>query len=488
MRAGRIPLLALVTLSCLLPDTGSAIELEKGAFWEYRWSQSKATWSYPTRYEHGRIRFRLGSPSLLDGILMYDLETSGRTHYIRGITQLRENPFMPIWDRMGVDPTGGVWVTEAGSDVRVRVFRSTPGSQSGQKALFNYFDATANTLVRSTTVENDFWSGTASEQVQSESESPSCTPLPDGGYVCVGEDYAYSTRRDYWHGQLGPVGAYYISSWIDNSIPAGSTTERDIGLVGTSFQGDPDPAYELEAEPSSFEEPMPLPAADTLAGTVHEADDSYPIFITGVTSDLPVHDWFTFNLVNSRQVTVSIEWDPSFGSTDLDLVLTNYALTQAMDWSLDDNVSSGVRRESVSAWLGPGDWRVGVSGFDTNELAVEYVMTHDVPIAGVTVVASPPRIQQGQSSTVSWSSTNVGSCTYVAQRVGGPPAFGQNVGPSGTRTVSPVSDVIFSLYCNNVQGSSDSDSVRLFVPEPGAPALAAAALGALCALRAARRR
>jgi peptidoglycan-associated lipoprotein len=81
----------------------------------------------------------------------------------------------------------------------------------------------------------------------------------------------------------------------------------------------------------------------------------------------------------------------------------------------------------------------------------------------VNLQASPTFIQRGQSTTLTWSSTNATSLTLS-------PGVGQ-VAAEGTQTLSPTDAVTYTITATGPGGSADA-SVRVSVtaPAPAAPA------------------
>jgi len=85
----------------------------------------------------------------------------------------------------------------------------------------------------------------------------------------------------------------------------------------------------------------------------------------------------------------------------------------------------------------------------------------------VTLQATPPTVQRGQSSTLQWSSTNATSLT-IAPNVG-------TVNAEGTRSVTPNDSVTYTITAMGPGGSATA-SARITVnvpPPPPAPVAAA---------------
>jgi hypothetical protein len=98
----------------------------------------------------------------------------------------------------------------------------------------------------------------------------------------------------------------------------------------------------------------------------------------------------------------------------------------------------------------------GAGGSASDSVTVTVTAPASVPVVNISV--SPASIEQGQSATLSWTSTDADSC--VASN-----------GWSGTRStmgslsVSPAATAIYTLTCSG-EGGSTSDSVTVTVNEP----------------------
>jgi hypothetical protein len=76
----------------------------------------------------------------------------------------------------------------------------------------------------------------------------------------------------------------------------------------------------------------------------------------------------------------------------------------------------------------------------------------------VTLSASPSTIDQGQSTTLSWTSSGATSCTA---------AWSASTGPTGSEAVNPDVTSTYTMTCSGAGGSA-SDSVTVTVNEPPA--------------------
>jgi hypothetical protein len=82
------------------------------------------------------------------------------------------------------------------------------------------------------------------------------------------------------------------------------------------------------------------------------------------------------------------------------------------------------------------------------------------PVAVVNLLVTTSTIEQGESATLSWSSSDATACTATGSWSGG-----RNT--SGTEVVSPTATSTYSLTCNGGGGNS-SDSVTVVVNQPPA--------------------
>ncbi len=98
----------------------------------------------------------------------------------------------------------------------------------------------------------------------------------------------------------------------------------------------------------------------------------------------------------------------------------------------------------------------GPAGTFTDSVTVN-VIDPSVP-ATVSMSANPETIQVGESSTLSWSSTNANSCVIE-------PGIG-TVDPSGLITVSPTETTTYTITASSLGGSTDTASVTVTVTYP----------------------
>ncbi len=81
----------------------------------------------------------------------------------------------------------------------------------------------------------------------------------------------------------------------------------------------------------------------------------------------------------------------------------------------------------------------------------------------VTLQANPPAIERGQSTTLTWTSTNA-TTLNLAPQIG-------NVAPQGSMTVTPAASVTYNITATGPGGSANAN-VRVTVTAPPPPAAA----------------
>jgi len=92
------------------------------------------------------------------------------------------------------------------------------------------------------------------------------------------------------------------------------------------------------------------------------------------------------------------------------------------------------------------------------KLQVTYTPPTTLPKPTVTISANPATITLGQSSTLSWSSTDADS-VHIEPGIG-------LVGPSGAKLVSPTASTIYTATAYGPGGSSDPKNVLITVNPP----------------------
>jgi len=123
---------------------------------------------------------------------------------------------------------------------------------------------------------------------------------------------------------------------------------------------------------------------------------------------------------------------------------------------------SGARGTSGSESVSPSvttSYTLNCSGDGGNASdSVAVTVNAPFPAPAVSVTASPSTIDQGQSATISWNSTDATSCTASGGWSGAR-------GSSGSESVSPTATASYTLTCSG-DGGSANDSVTVIVTQP----------------------
>ncbi len=142
----------------------------------------------------------------------------------------------------------------------------------------------------------------------------------------------------------------------------------------------------------------------------------------------PYGNWAAIvaNLINSSTIPDS--------STSIHIVPSNY----------------GVGAQTISPRL---QWRpVGQQTWLTgcNSLSITFTITAPV-VPTVTLTANPAQLTVGESSTLTWSSTNASSCTASG-------GWSGSKATSGSQSVKPSSTVTYTLTCSNATSSAQASA------------------------------
>ena len=148
--------------------------------------------------------------------------------------------------------------------------------------------------------------------------------------------------------------------------------------------------------------------------------------------------------------------------------------SSTLTWSSTDATScsasgawSGAKATSGSQSVTPGSSAsytitcTGAGG-SANDSATVTVIPAPVPAPTATLNASPATIDEGQSSTLTWSSTDATSCTASG-------AWSGAKATSGSQSVAPGSTASYTITCTGAGGSTN-DSTTVTVNPASAPA------------------
>jgi hypothetical protein len=166
----------------------------------------------------------------------------------------------------------------------------------------------------------------------------------------------------------------------------------------------------------------------------------------------------TVNPVTVSAPTISFSASPSSvntgGSSNLSWSSTNATTCTA------SGAWSGTKATSGSLTVSPTGNSTytltctGTNGSTVSQSATVSVVSVSLPT--VSISASPTVVTSGNSSTITWSSTNATTCTASG-------AWSGTRATSGSLTVSPTTDSVYSLTCSGLGGSSSLQSVSINV-------------------------
>jgi hypothetical protein len=173
----------------------------------------------------------------------------------------------------------------------------------------------------------------------------------------------------------------------------------------------------------------------------------------------------------SQSVTVSVGTGPapsiSMSASPTSVIKGS---TSTITWSTTNATSctasgdwSGTRATSGSQSVTPPDGQsnyiltcVSSGGVSATQNIIVPATTSTSPLATVNISASPTTITSGNSSTITWSSTNATTCTASG-------AWSGTKATSGTATVSPTANSTYTLTCSGANATSGSNSVSITV-------------------------
>jgi|GEM_PF-1619625 len=167
--------------------------------------------------------------------------------------------------------------------------------------------------------------------------------------------------------------------------------------------------------------------------------------------------------------TVSISATPTlitFGqSSTLNWSSTNATgCTASNGWS-GAKALSGSQSVSPTATTTYALTCVGAGGTTTQQTTISVTSSTPPSMPTVTFSASPTSITSGQSSILTWSSTNASSCTASL-------GWSGTKATSGTQSVSPTATTTYSISCTGGGGTaSGSATVNVTVPATPQPTL-----------------
>jgi peptidoglycan/xylan/chitin deacetylase (PgdA/CDA1 family) len=175
--------------------------------------------------------------------------------------------------------------------------------------------------------------------------------------------------------------------------------------------------------------------------------------------------------VTAGQTYTYTEWYKSTVASEIDVEFTNASGAKSYGWVADVPSSNNAWQQiSASIVVPSGITKMSVYHLldKAGTLAIDDVslVGGSTPPPGaptVTISSNPTSIQSGQSSTITWSSTNATSCTATGSWTG-------TKATSGTQSVSPTATATYTLACTGAGGTtSQSTTVTVSATPPGAP-------------------
>jgi thermitase len=134
----------------------------------------------------------------------------------------------------------------------------------------------------------------------------------------------------------------------------------------------------------------------------------------------------------------------------------------------NDDIYTGPYRHTVQSSEAGSTIKMVVSvknslGTITQSALTGVVGGSSTPPPTVSLSASPAAITAGQSSTLTWSSTNATACTAAG-------AWGGTQPTSGTAVVSPTANATYTLTCTGASGSASASASIVVSPATAPPA------------------
>lgn len=362
--------------------------LVEGNFWTVAWSEidiSIGLFAAAGDYDLGSYVMKLGPPTTVDGVTMFELQLSGDT-----------TKHAPLWDAVGTDGCGTILVSSKGG-AAVPIYSLVDDVWSGRgfwTTFAGFADVSVNrnaSLVASQyTKKLDVFDPPLTSVGVSDSETgigagTGCDYFPGYGTLCGSDDPGGSRRQlifEYWDDQAGPV-AYHYAYDYDEGGALGSEKHAEQ-RVEVWFFGDVTAApIFFENEPDTYAAPTPLPVSTDLLvafGEINAFD-----FSSGEISgfDPPplardIHDWYSFEITEElakKDVDFYLAWDH-------DVELGFYLFTAP------DNVAFGFQyldeskpfdqweetqyARSFSGKYAAGKYLLGVRRMADNDIATQY--------------------------------------------------------------------------------------------------------------------
>lgn len=395
--------------------SGFEFPLEEGDFWEFGWDKTVSSFAQgsggSTSSSSGKFRLTLGPVINVGGVSLYETLYSGNP------AGWPESFTIPRWKYVGIDGSK-VYGSVDGATLEV-VFDAETGTWSGG----GFFTEWPSSLIVAEpgSISNDYIMDSNILRVGTSSSQSQCETIA-GVTICGDESFTH-TEYEYFKPGVGPVGYRYLNSFSSDGggFSSGSSTERNLGLIGSSLAGN-NLTHTLEHEPNNMvSNAMPIDLPATIEGqgwledgfggvtpfvinsiTEIEPNDSdataqaitLPVLIHGTvkasdlgtqTTSAPpglaayltiIEDWYHWQN-NPQQLRFLLEYDASSGA-DLDLMVGGLNFFDT--YSVSDNVGSEIYQEEAILNSGSqtsATYRVVVDAFDTPNGPVDYTLRVD---------------------------------------------------------------------------------------------------------------
>src|SRR3989338_9547410 len=191
---------------------------------------------------------------------------------------------------------------------------------------------------------------------------------------------------------------------------------------------------------------------------------NYTKSISPGSANLSNGNTITFNIIYTPAPTATISANPN---------PIDYNTASTVTWSSTNTTSCTINGASYptsgSDTTGPlvnnATYTLTCQGLDGSAVNASVLVTVRAPT--VSISTNPTSVAYGGSSTISWTSTNAGSCTKSGDWSG---STTPNVsGSQSTGALNQVKTYTYTLTCSGANGTSDAKSATVTVSAPPAP-------------------
>ncbi|HWR15569.1 MAG TPA: putative Ig domain-containing protein [Terriglobales bacterium] len=279
-------------------------------------------------------------------------------------------------------------------------------------------------------------------------------------------------------GTPSAVGTYSFSAGVqDSDAPPARTAASATITVSTKSTTTPAPTVQLSgtstitqgqsatlswtstnATSASINQGIGTVSPNGAVSVTPSATTTYTITVTGSGGTATSSATVTVNPAPNAP-TVKITASPTSITPGQSATLS-WTSTNATSASIDQGVgtvaTSGTKTVSPTATATYTITVTGSAGTATAKVIVSVGAVSTAPTVQIT--ASPTSITQGQSSTLSWSSTNATSAT-INQNIG-------TVATSGTKTVTPTATTTYTITVTGAGGSTTASTTVMVATAP----------------------